>query len=247
MKIGILETGLLNENLRDNFEPYPIMFEYLLKRSDQALEYAAYSVIGGEIPDSIDECDGWIITGSRHGVYENLDWMLRLQEFIRQVHAADIPLVGICFGHQIVAQALGGHVENSTKGWSVGVQQYEVTDRKGWMTNGESAEEVSIYAYHQDQVVEKPPGATVFLESDFCPYAGLSYGDSAISIQAHPEFEAEYEFALLELFGGSIVPEDRAEAAKAKMADGNVAETDRLSSWITQFFRQYHEKRQHPA
>ena len=247
MKIGILETGLVNENLSDKFEPYPAMFEYLLKRSEKGFEYASYSVIGGELPQSIDECDGWLITGSRHGVYEGLDWMLRLQGFIREVHDADIPLVGICFGHQIIAQALGGQVEKSDRGWSVGVQQYDIRERKSWMEKNDNEDTVNIYAYHQDQVVEKPPGATVLLESDFCPYAGLVYGDSAISIQAHPEFEAAYEFALLDLFGGSIVPEDRADKAKAKMSDGNVAETDRLSKWITQFFRQYNESRQQAA
>ena len=235
MKIGILETGLLNEKLEGRYEPYPVMFAKLLDRADKDLSYRSYSVIRGEMPDSVDDCDGWLITGSRHGVYENLPWMLDLQTFIREIDAAGVPLVGICFGHQIVAQALGGEVVESDKGWGIGVQSYRVDAVQPWMQ--QAPDQVRIYAFHQDQIVSLPPRARVYSSSEFCPYAGLSFGDSIITMQAHPEFEEEYEIALLEMYGGNIVSEAEAkEALEWMRSSGQKADTQILAEWIAGFF-----------
>lgn len=235
MKIGILETGLLNEKLEGRYEPYPVMFAKLLDRADKDLSYRSYSVIRGEMPDSVDDCDGWLITGSRHGVYENLPWMLDLQTFIREIDAAGVPLVGICFGHQIVAQALGGEVVESDKGWGIGVQSYRVDAVQPWMQ--QALDQVRIYAFHQDQIVSLPPRARVYSSSEFCPYAGLSFGDSIITMQAHPEFEEEYEIALLEMYGGNIVSEAEAkEALEWMRSSGQKADTQILAEWIAGFF-----------
>lgn len=235
MKIGILETGLLNEKLDGKYEPYPVMFADLLNRASEQLEYQSYSVIEGEMPPSVDDCDGWLITGSRHGVYENLDWMLGLQDFIREVFEQKIPLVGICFGHQIIAQALGGQVEKSDKGWGVGVHSYQIDAPQPWMKS--ATDEVRIYAFHQDQVVKLPPQAQVFSSSEFCPNAGLYYGDSIISVQAHPEFAEEYELALLEMYSGNVVPKRDADHALERiLGAGEKADTQMLAEWIAEFF-----------
>ena len=235
MKIGILETGILNERLSGAFPSYPVMFEALLNRAGEKLNYQAYSVIRGEMPESITECDGWLITGSRHGVYENLPWMLELQDFIRSLHEARIPLVGICFGHQIIAQALGGEVVKSDKGWGVGVHAYNIDERHPWMAT--SPEKVCIYAFHQDQVTKLPPQAKVYSSSAFCPYAGITYGDSIISMQAHPEFEEDYELALLKMYGGELVPDEIADVALDGIQEaGEKADTQMLAEWIAGFF-----------
>lgn len=235
MNIGILETGLINEKLSDRFDPYPVMFARLLNRAEQDLEYQPYSVIRGEMPDSIHDCDGWLITGSRHGAYEKLDWMLALEGFIRELHSAAVPLVGICFGHQIIAQALGGEVVKSDSGWGIGLQPYEINKPLGWMA--EVPEQVRIYSFHQDQVSVLPAGASVFSSSEFCPYAGLSYGDSIISIQAHPEFDEAYELALIDMYGGNIVPQAvAAEALDKIQTSGLKADTQLLADWLSSFF-----------
>ncbi len=241
MNIGILETGLINEKLSDRFDPYPVMFARLLNRAEQDLEYQPYSVIRGEMPDSIHDCDGWLITGSRHGAYEKLDWMLALEGFIRELYSATVPLVGICFGHQIIAQALGGEVVKSDSGWGIGLQTYEINKPMGWMAK--TSEQVGIYSFHQDQVSLLPAGASVFSSSEFCPYAGLSYGDSIISIQAHPEFEEAYELALIDMYSGNIVPKAvAAEALDKIQTSGLKADTQLLADWLSSFFlgRKYH-------
>ena len=166
MKIGILEAGLLRDKMAGRFDPYPVMFERLLGLAERDLSFTAYSVVRGEMPPSIDVCDGWLITGSRHGVYDDLDWILPLEEFVRALAVAEIPLIGICFGHQLIAQALGGKVVKSDKGWGVGLHHYRLEQGYDWM--GAIPGEVSIHAFHQDQVVECPPGAQVICSSDFC-------------------------------------------------------------------------------
>ncbi len=241
MNIGILETGLINEKLSDRFDPYPVMFARLLNRAEQDLEYQPYSVIRGEMPDSIHDCDGWLITGSRHGAYEKLDWMLTLEGFIRELYSAAVPLVGICFGHQIIAQALGGEVVKSDSGWGIGLQTYEINKPMGWMA--EAPEQVRIYSFHQDQVSLLPAAASIFSSSEFCPYAGLSYEDSIISIQAHPEFEEAYELALIDMYSGNIVPQAVAAEALGKIqTSGLKADTQLLADWLGSFFlgRKYH-------
>ncbi|MFT4608307.1 MAG: GMP synthase-like glutamine amidotransferase [Chitinophagales bacterium] len=245
MKIGILETGLLNVKVADRFDPYPVMFAALLDKADLldkfngGLTYRTYSVINGEMPASIDDCDGWLITGSRHGVYEKLDWMLSLESFIRTLYEENKPLVGICFGHQIIAQALGGSVTKSDKGWGIGLHQYKVDVAQSWMAAAPSSapKKISIYAFHQDQISQLPTASTVFLSSDFCPYAGLTYGDSILSVQAHPEFEAIYEHALIDIYNGNIVPESVAtDALMGMQGEDSLADTQILANWIAHFF-----------
>lgn len=235
MKIGILEAGLIRRELADRFDPYPVMFARLLDLAQRDLEYAAYSWLGGQMPSSIHDCDGWLISGSRHGVYDELDWMAPMQEFIREVAQARLPLVGVCFGHQIIAAALGGKVAKSDRGWGVGVHSYRVDRHYPWMRQSLPSE-LAMYAFHQDQVVFCPDSAEVFLSSDFCPYAGLNYGDSIISVQAHPEFEAAYERALLEMFGAGLIPAEVSQPALAAMETGAGADTRVVADWFAEFF-----------
>ena len=233
MKIGILEAGLVRENLADRFDPYPAMFEQFLGQAGRDLEFDSVSNVRGEIAGSIHDCDGWLITGSRYGVYDELDWMGPLQDFIRELAEAGVPLVGICFGHQIIAQALGGQVVKSDKGWGVGLHRYRVEQAHLWMDA--RPQHINMYAFHQDQVVECPPSARVLLSSEFCPYAGLSYDDSIISVQGHPEFESNYMIALLDMFGGSLIPAEVAALARDSMRDGQ-ADSFLLANWIVEFF-----------
>ncbi|MDZ7906621.1 MAG: type 1 glutamine amidotransferase [Cypionkella sp.] len=146
MKIGILQTGEAPDALRDASGDYPDMFMQLL--AGQGFDFAVYSVLHGVFPSSVTACDGWLVTGSRHGAYEDHPWIPPLEDFIRAAYDAQVPTVGICFGHQIIAQAMGGRVEGYADGWSaVGPPNKDFEGQR-----------VTLNAWHQDQVVVKPAG-----------------------------------------------------------------------------------------
>ena len=204
MKIGVLITGHPPESLADQFEKYDKFFAKLLE--GHGFTFPAWAVLEGEFPGGPDDADGWLITGSKYGAYEDLSWIPPLEDLIRAIYAEGRPMVGICFGHQIMAQALGGKVEKFSGGWSVGATEYHLT----------SGETMTLQAFHQDQIVEAPPGAETIAETDFCKYAGLAYRDNTMSLQPHPEFHADYVGALLDARSG-ILPEDIREAALANL------------------------------
>lgn len=184
-RIAILETGAPPPDLAAKYGDYPAMFRTLL---GDGYEVEVFRSQAGEWPDPA-AFDAAIITGSAAGVYEDPPWIADLLDWIRRAKGRTA-LVGVCFGHQAMAQALGGRVEKSDRGWGVGLQRYDVTSAEPWMIP--AAATVAIPASHQDQVVEKPADARVILRSDFTPFAGLAWDDDAISLQGHPEFTPAY-------------------------------------------------------
>ena len=180
-RIAILETGTPPPALAARHGDYPAMFRALL---GEGFAFETFDVQAGQWPEA-EAFDAAIITGSAAGVYEDAPWIADLLDWIRSARGRT-RLVGVCFGHQAMAQALGGRVEKSDRGWGVGLHRYEVVSPEPWMSPATSA--VAIPASHQDQVVEKPAEARVLLRSDFTPFAGLAWGEDAISFQAHPEF-----------------------------------------------------------
>ena len=234
MKIGVLQTGSVADEVIERHGSYVTMFERMLQRADPSFSVALWDVnVGGEIPTSPDEADGWIITGSRHGVYEDHAWIEPLKAFLRQAHAARAPIAGVCFGHQILAEALGGKVEKSDRGWGCGIHSYSIDQHMPWMD--ESKDSISIQALHQDQVVALPDEATVLAHSEFCPNAMIAYGETAMSIQPHPEFDASFKRDIIGLRRGSAIPEALADAALEKI-DGPT-DSEMFGSWIANFFR----------
>lgn len=221
MKIGILQTGYAPDGLREAGD-YPDMFAQLL--DGQGFSFRTYCVVDEEFPQSVDECDGWLITGSRHGVYEDHAFIPPLEQFIRDAFAARVPVAGICFGHQIMAQALGGQVEKFTGGWSVGPTRYDF-----------GGEEVVMNAWHQDQIITPPPGAAVIASSPFCQYAALAYDDRGLSVQAHPEFADGFVGGLIDKRGRGVVPDPVLDEAKARL--GMPLDSHHIAQRIADFFK----------
>lgn len=235
MLIGILETGIVANELAPQHGSYSLMFQQLLGGVTSDWTFKVYKVLDLQLPASPQECDGWLITGSRHGVYDNLPWIEPLKGFIREVHAAKKPLIGICFGHQIIAEALGGKVIKSPKGWGLGLHEYEVKSTLPHLPESEAVGQLKIHAMHQDQVVQLPPDAKVLASSEFCEYAGLVYGEHIFTLQGHPEFSREFEEALIRLRTGAVFPESMAQEAVGSMTVD--PDTKVLAQWMAGFFQ----------
>lgn len=223
MRIGILQTGLAPEALSDQMGDYPDMFARLL--DGQGFTFRTFRVVEGEFPADVHDCDGWLITGSRHGVYEDHPWIPPLEQFIRDAFAARVPVVGICFGHQIVAQAMGGKVERYDGGWAVGATEYDF-----------SGEKLVLNAWHRDQVTRAPESARVIATNDFCANAALLYDDRAFTVQAHPEFRPEFVDGLMKTRGKGLVPDDVMAAAATRLADPIQDRT--MAGRIAAFFKE---------
>jgi GMP synthase-like glutamine amidotransferase len=202
MRLTIIQTGDVPAALKPRFGHYPDMFRRMFDEADTALDYDTVPIFdGAPFPDA-GALDAVLITGSAAGVYDDHHaWMEPLRQFIRGAYAQKTPMIGICFGHQIMADALGGDVRKSDKGWGLGRHTYGVTQRPA--SFGPAPDALAIACSHQDQVLVPPADAEVFLASDFTPNAGLVYRNgAAISLQPHPEFEDDYTLALAELRRG---------------------------------------------
>ena len=222
MKVAILETGRPPGRLAAEFGDYPAMFANML---GPGFETENFDVTSGMLPQQ-GAHQAYLITGSPAGAYEALPWIQPLMSFIRAADGAK--MVGICFGHQVMAHALGGKVEKSTKGWGVGLQRYDVVRKEPWM---DVVASIAEPASHQDQVVILPPGTEVTVASDFTPFAGLAWtGRPAISFQFHPEFSPEFAKALIERRYDAVPDPDSAIAS----LDGP-NDNERVAGWIRRF------------
>lgn len=235
MKLTIIQTGEVPVALRDRFGAYPPMFHRMFAEAGEIFGYDTVPVYdGAPFPDA-GKLDGVIITGSAAGVYDNhLAWMEPLRAFIRAAYAAKTPMLGVCFGHQIMADALGGDVRKSEKGWGLGRHVYGVSKSRPAFLGGQLSE-FAVACSHQDQVIVPPAEAEVFLSSDFTPNAGLIYRNgAAISLQPHPEFDDDYTLALAELRRGKA-PDAVVDTAVASV--GRASDSREVAGYLGAFLK----------
>jgi GMP synthase-like glutamine amidotransferase len=220
--IAILETGVPPAGLDQTYGTYADMFQGTLAREGRT--FRVFKTLQGELPDADGHLKGVVITGSPAGVYEDDPWIGDLIGWLRALDPA-IPAVGICFGHQIMAQAWGGHVEKSHKGWGVGLHEYEVHDHGVWkQLFGADAEHsaIRIAVTHQDQVVKKPDTAVRLAGSEFTPNGALWYTDRrALSFQCHPEFCESFASDLLISRRGVRISEELVDKAVESLKGDN--------------------------
>ncbi|MCW2316701.1 GMP synthase (glutamine-hydrolyzing) [Rhodoblastus acidophilus] len=220
MHIGVLETGRPAPQLVAAHGDYVDMVTRLFA-GESDISFSRYWLQEEPLP-ALDACDAYVITGSRCSVLDEAPWMLALEDFLRRARAARRRVIGICFGHQILAKALGGRVEKAATGWRLGLNSYALDGAPDWL-NG--AKVLRINAIHQDQVVVAPEGARKFATGVDCPVAALAYDDWAVSVQAHPEFTMEFERSLLTTLRGVTLSEGLADQALATL-DAPGAQTD---------------------
>lgn len=233
MKLTIIQTGEVPLPLRESFGPYPEMFERMFARAGADFTFETVPVLSGAPFPKVHGLQGVVITGSAAGVYEDHPWLEPLRAFIREAYGARTPMLGVCFGHQIMADALGGDVRRSEKGWGLGRHVYRVLKRPRYMAAAPDA--VAVACSHQDQVIMPPEEAEVILASEFTPNAGLAYRNgAALSFQPHPEFDDSYALALAELRRGRASDEvvDAALASVSRPSHSN-----EIAGYIAEFFR----------
>jgi GMP synthase-like glutamine amidotransferase len=227
-RVGLLELDHVSPRYRAHTPDYVDLFGALLPEVD----LVPYDVINGTVPNQPDECDGWLATGSRHSVYDDLEWIGPTVEFVQRTHAAEVPFVGVCFGHQLLAHALGGTVEKASWGWGAGVRTLDVVRTEPWMAP--PLERAHLHFMHQDQVTCTPPDAVVLGCADHCEVAMFRVG-TMLGLQAHPEFTAAYAEALLtdrtERIGG-----DRAAEARASLT--TPTDDAVVGRWVASFLTQ---------
>jgi len=228
-RITIIETGLVSEPTRARFGSFPQMFERMIRTADASIGVDTVSALNGKpLPDPTT-LQAILLTGSPAGVYDDLDWIAPLEDFVRRAYAAQTPMAGICFGHQLMAQALGGVVQKSDKGWGIGRHVYDIARGNGVI----DGEHIAIAASHQDQVIAPPPGARTIMSSAFTEHAGLLYGNgSALSVQPHPEFDTGFAHLCCDIRKGHA-PAELIAQAKATLAEP--VDNARLGSAITRF------------
>ena len=213
-KITIVETGLVSPEHRSRHGSFPQMFERMIGVADPSARFATVRLVDGDaLPDPAG-LDAILITGSPAGVYDDLAWIAPLERFVRTAYDARTAMVGVCFGHQLIAQALGGTVRKSEKGWGIGRHVYDVRPGNGVI----DADEIAIACAHQDQVIAPPADATTILHSTFTPHAGILYGNkAALSVQPHPEFTAAFADVCCEIAGQASAPEPLVATARASL------------------------------
>jgi GMP synthase-like glutamine amidotransferase len=202
----------------------PELIERWLSPAFKEAVFKAICVATGEALPEPRAFDGYILSGSEKGVYDHVDWIEPLKSFLRQLRKAEIPVFGICFGHQIMAEAYGGKAVKADKGFVVGVRQYTQLGRS-----------YTAHAMHRDQVVEVPNSATITATSSYCPVAALDYDFPARSVQFHPEFQHPFVNDAIDDFEGSELDSTEASLARISMRDSSV-ETSLYAQEIADFF-----------
>jgi len=229
IKVGILETGSPPPPLQGRFGSYSAMVQELLGPQH---EFTTFDVRKGELPARADDCPAYVITGSASGVYDGDAWIGAVKNFVRDA-SGQSALIGICFGHQLMAEAFGGRVIKSPRGWGIGLHRYDVQERAAWMDDARS---IAVPASHQDQVVKLPGDARVLGGSEFTPYGIVEYPRRrAMSLQSHPEFSPEYAAALIELRRSSKYTDEQADRALQTLRQPN--DRARAGTWLAQFLR----------
>jgi len=228
MKIGLLNAYA--PGAADFQQAYWPMFQRFFSEhvsSDFLLH--EYNVTQRYWPNSLNECDGWIIGASQHSVHDKNSWITKLMEFACACYFNQKPLIGIGFGHQVIAHALGGEVNKSRKGWLAGLHDFKVRQQRPWMTP--ELTNCSLYFSHKYQVDMLPDKATLLAGNSFCLHQMYTIEDHIFALQGHPEYDLSFMQAWLD---HSKLTKEQHEQAVASLDQPINSEI--VGGWMRQFF-----------
>lgn len=235
-RLGLLVCGHVHPDVQALGGDYPELFRSVFEHTglddsaSTALEIVPFNIDRGEFPESISTCDAWITSPSRSSVTDDLPWIDDLERFVVAAVEAEHPFVGVCFGHQLLARALGGRVERAEVGWGIGVKDYEIVEHRPWMNPLQST--IALVASHEDQVTVLPNDATLLATSDYCPIAAFEIGDRCLAIQPHVEFTPAISERLIEL-RSDIIPAPIVAAARTTLS--RPLDRSLVARWIRTF------------
>jgi len=236
MKLGILACDHVRPHLQPRFGDYADMFIPPLKRYIADLKLVVYPLCDGEFPKHANECDAYISTGSRQSVYSDIAWVQQFSALVSELAIRQIPFVGICFGHQMLAQALGGKVEKAAVGWGVGISIVRIIQTQPWMTaaSAENRQQYGLIISHKDQITSPPVNTSVLAGNDFCPYSMIQVGEQMLGIQGHPEFSKDYSRELMIIRQQLLGPDTFQNGIQSLDYELNA---DLIFAWISRFLR----------
>lgn len=233
LKIGILEADHVADHLRVKHGTYPEMFTRLLQAVDDTVQCDTFTVIDGIYPKEIRSYDGFLITGSRFSAYDSETWIAKLISYVKELYRARKPLVGICFGHQVIAQALDGATERARQGWGVGAHKARLYYKPQWMKTQPPGNEFTLLVSHQDQVVKLPKHAALLAGSVFCPNAMYQLGETILTFQGHPEFNKDYCRGLMDMRHDQL---GRDIYKKGVESLNESTDSELVAKWVVEFF-----------
>ena len=232
INLGLLLCDHVPESLAPRFKDYPKMYETAFAVLDNDISWKVFDVCRGELPTVLGDLDGYVVSGSRQSVNDDISWISELSAFLNELRKTQIPTVGICFGHQLIAKVYGGTVDLSNTGWGVGCKSFNVLESRDWMTG--VGINFIVPAFHQEQVVVLPNNSITLASTNYCNHFLVEYDDSTLGIQGHPEFERNYISALLDDRVAALSPEITAEAVKSlNLKPDSVL----IRRWIKEFIR----------
>ncbi|EGH73315.1 amidotransferase [Pseudomonas syringae] len=238
LRICILETDNLRPELVEQYHGYGRMFELLFARQPIAAELTVYNVVQGDYPPADEQFDAYLVTGSKADSFGTDPWIQTLKVYLLELYQRGEKLLGICFGHQLLALLLGGRTERAVQGWGVGIHHYQLAPARPWMTP--AMDKLTLLISHQDQVTALPENATVLASSEFCPFAAYHINDQVLCFQGYPEFIHDFSRTLLDL---------RQEALGEQIYKQGVASLDHdhhgatVAEWMMRFVAHKPEKK----
>ena len=228
--LAILKTDYVRTEWVPEFGEYPDMFEAVFRKCEAEISFQTFDTQLDEYPDDLNEFDAYLITGSKSSVYDKELWIEKLMEFVRKLNKLQKKLIGICFGHQLVAEALGGTVQKSSKGWGVGVHKHTFSEIPEW--HDSQSHHFNILVSHQDQIVRNADGVKVLAGSEFCENAVCQLDEHILTFQGHPEFIPDYSREIIG-FRREMIGHETSEAGLASLSI--TPESKRVTQWIINF------------